>query len=86
MNALLYQCEQQLITEKGLPRRPWYRHTLYAPGYYTGYGVKTLPGVREAIEQRNWSEAQEQIQIAARALLSYIQKIEQILNLLQSSR
>jgi N-acetylated-alpha-linked acidic dipeptidase len=71
VNALLYKCEQNLLTEKGLPRRPWYRHTIYAPGYYTGYGVKTLPGVREAIEQRNWQEAIEQIDIAARALESY---------------
>src|SRR5690606_10899355 len=51
LNAILYRCEQQLLTDQGLPRRPWYRHTIYSPGYYTGYGVKTLPGIREAIEQ-----------------------------------
>jgi len=59
LNKLLYHAEQQLLSD-GLPRRPWYKHTIYAPGFYTGYGVKTLPGIREAIEQRNWTEAQEQ--------------------------
>ena len=60
-NQSLYRAEQQLLNETGLPRRAWYKHTLYAPGFYTGYGVKTMPGIREAIEQRNWKEAQEQI-------------------------
>ncbi|MEJ2584033.1 MAG: transferrin receptor-like dimerization domain-containing protein [Robiginitalea sp.] len=61
LNTLLMHAEQQLTSEEGLPRRPWYRHQIYAPGFYTGYGVKTLPGVREAIEQENWEEAQQQI-------------------------
>jgi N-acetylated-alpha-linked acidic dipeptidase len=65
VNQKLYRAEQQLLTSDGLPRRPWYKHAIYAPGFYTGYGVKTLPGIREAIEQRNWKEAQEQIEIAA---------------------
>jgi N-acetylated-alpha-linked acidic dipeptidase len=60
-NQSLYRAEQQLLNETGLPRRSWYKHVLYAPGYYTGYGVKTMPGIREALEQRNWNEAQEQI-------------------------
>jgi N-acetylated-alpha-linked acidic dipeptidase len=68
VNQALYRAEQQLLSDNGLPRRGWYRHTIYAPGFYTGYGVKTLPGIREAIEQRNWKEAQEQIQVAARVL------------------
>jgi N-acetylated-alpha-linked acidic dipeptidase len=46
---------------EGLPRRDWFRHQIYAPGFYTGYGVKTLPGVREAIEQRAWAEADREI-------------------------
>jgi len=61
LNIKLFQAEQQLLNAKGLPRRPWYKHTLYAPGFYTGYGVKTVPGVREAIEQKQFDEAQEQI-------------------------
>ncbi len=76
LNQLLYQAEQKLLSANGLPRRPWFKHTIYAPGYYTGYGVKTLPGVREAIEQRNWKEAQEQIEIAAQALAAYSSQVD----------
>jgi N-acetylated-alpha-linked acidic dipeptidase len=68
LNEALYRAEQSLLTPGGLPRRPWYKHTIYAPGFYTGYGVKTMPGVREAIEQRDWKEAQDQIKIAADAI------------------
>ncbi|MBK7832550.1 MAG: hypothetical protein IPJ56_09480 [Gemmatimonadetes bacterium] len=50
-----------MLIPDGLPKRPWYQHALYAPGYYTGYGVKTMPGVREAIEQKEWTLAQEQV-------------------------
>ncbi len=67
-NKLLFHAEQQLLSETGLPRRGWYKHTLYAPGFYTGYGAKTMPGIREAIEQRNWKEAHEQILVDARVL------------------
>jgi len=65
LNASLHKAEQKMLTDAGLPRRSWYHHMVYAPGFYTGYGVKTLPGIREAIEQRNWKEAQEQIEVAA---------------------
>jgi N-acetylated-alpha-linked acidic dipeptidase len=78
LNKALYRAEQQLLAANGLPRRSWYRHTLYAPGFYTGYGVKTIPGVREAIEQRNWKEAQEQITVVSQAIMnlaSYLQRI-----------
>jgi len=61
INAKIYSAEQSLLLPAGLPRRPWYKHSLYAPGFYTGYGVKTVPGVREAIEQKNWLETQQQI-------------------------
>ena len=67
-NKALYKAEQQLLLPNGLPRRNWYRHSIYAPGFYTGYGVKTMPGIREAIEQRKWKEAQEQITIDAAAI------------------
>lgn len=78
INRQLYQAEQQLLLADGLPRRSWYKHSIYAPGFYTGYGVKTLPGIREAIEQRNWKEAQEQIVNAASAitnLSAFLKKI-----------
>jgi N-acetylated-alpha-linked acidic dipeptidase len=68
LDAILMKAEQSLLGSEGLPKRPWYRHLLYAPGYYTGYGVKTVPGVREAIEQRDWSEADVQIGRVAKAL------------------
>ncbi len=51
LNDRLLEAEQGFLHDAGLPGRPWYRHQLYAPGFYTGYGVKTLPGVREAIEK-----------------------------------
>ena len=68
LDEALYKTERALIRTHGLPRRDWFRHQIYAPGFYTGYGVKTLPGIREAIEQRNWKEAEEQIEIVATVL------------------
>jgi len=66
-NKKLFQAEQQLLGN-GLPMRPWYRHVIYAPGYYTGYGVKTMPGIREAIEENKWAEAQSQIKVASEVI------------------
>ncbi|HZS58884.1 MAG TPA: transferrin receptor-like dimerization domain-containing protein [Gemmatimonadaceae bacterium] len=61
VNAILIKSERALTSPEGLPNRPWYRHLLYAPGFYTGYGVKTVPGVREAIEQNDWGLANSEI-------------------------
>jgi N-acetylated-alpha-linked acidic dipeptidase len=68
INKSLIQSERQLTDAAGLPRRPWYRHLLYAPGFYTGYAVKTMPGVREAIEEKNYAEAEREIVRVAEAL------------------
>jgi N-acetylated-alpha-linked acidic dipeptidase len=68
VNARLIQSERQFIDEGGLPRRPWYRHLLYAPGFYTGYGVKTMPGVREGIEQKRYAEAEKEVVRVAAAM------------------
>jgi len=68
LDRLFMDFERTLTTKDGLPGRPWYVHQIYAPGRYTGYGVKTLPGVREAIETRKWIEAGEQIGVAAGVL------------------
>ncbi|MEO8946417.1 MAG: transferrin receptor-like dimerization domain-containing protein [Gemmatimonadaceae bacterium] len=68
LNSDLLQSERLLLSSSGLPNRPWYKHLLYAPGYYTGYGVKTIPGVREAIEQREWPLVGTQIARVATAL------------------
>jgi N-acetylated-alpha-linked acidic dipeptidase len=60
--------ERTLARSEGLPGRPWFKHQVYAPGFYTGYGVKTLPAVREALEQRQWSQASAQIETVAQTL------------------
>ena len=68
LNKSAIQSERQLTHEAGLPRRSWYRHLLYAPGFYTGYSVKTMPGVREAMEQKDFAEAEREIARVAEAL------------------
>ena len=68
LNAKLIQSERKLTSADGLPGRPWFKHMIYAPGFYTGYGVKTIPGVREAIEQKKWKEAEQQIAIVGTIL------------------
>lgn len=78
LNTGLYQAEQQLLSAQGLPRRGWYRHSIYAPGFYTGYGVKTLPGIREAIEQRYWKEAQDQIDLDASILNNFSKYLDKL--------
>jgi N-acetylated-alpha-linked acidic dipeptidase len=67
-NSRLIAVERTLTSNQGLPNRPWYKHEIYAPGFYTGYGVKTLPGVRESIEQKQWKQADEQIALVAKVL------------------
>ena len=68
VNERLVQAERALTSTEGLKNRPWYVHMLYAPGFYTGYGVKTIPGVREAIEQGEWQDADREIARAAAAV------------------
>lgn len=76
IDRIFMGAERALTRPEGLPRRPWYRHQVYAPGFYTGYGVKTLPGVREALEQRQWNEAAEQVEETARALFRLAAEID----------
>lgn len=78
VNQKLMKLEAALLDEEGLPRRPWFKHELYAPGFYTGYGVKTLPGVREAIEQKKWKEAQDEIEVLAKTLANYNKALHNI--------
>src|SRR6202521_1602524 len=68
VNHLLIESERKLTTSAGLPNRPWFKHQLYAPGFYTGYAVKTVPAVREAIEQKQWRQADEAIVVVAGVL------------------
>ncbi len=78
LNKRLMLAEHVLTSEDGLPRRSWYKHQIYAPGFYTGYGVKTLPGVREAVEEKNWKEAQEQIAKLAKTLKDFDKHIQEM--------
>jgi N-acetylated-alpha-linked acidic dipeptidase len=78
INRLLFTSERLLTRESGLEGRPWYKHFIYAPGFYTGYGVKTIPGVREAIEQREYPAVDSQIQIAAGVLNQMAARIEEL--------
>lgn len=71
LNEILIKTERALTLAGGLPGRPWYTHQIYAPGFYTGYGVKTIPAVREAIEERSWDEASKQIKVVAGVLDKY---------------
>jgi len=68
VNVKLIETERALTSSDGLPGRPWFKHLIYAPGLYTGYGVKTIPGVREAIEQKKWKDAEAETVRVARAL------------------
>ena len=68
INALLRSVDQAFINSKGLPRRDWFKNMMYAPGYYTGYGVKTLPGIREGLEERKWNEVRLYIKEVSKAL------------------
>jgi N-acetylated-alpha-linked acidic dipeptidase len=83
LDELLYTSEQLLTREAGLEGRPWYKHFIYAPGFHTGYGVKTIPGVREAIEGRNYDEVDGQIRLAAEVIDGMTQRIRAVNALLK---
>ena len=83
VNEELLRTERALTDPNGLPGRPWFKHQLYAPGFYTGYGVKTIPAVREAIEQKQWALADQSIQTVARILEGESAAIERAANELE---
>jgi N-acetylated-alpha-linked acidic dipeptidase len=76
LDAVLMKSERSMLRPEGLPGRPWFKNQVYAPGLYTGYGVKTLPAVREAIEQRRWREAEEQARTVGAVLEGYADEID----------
>ncbi|HKC66309.1 MAG TPA: transferrin receptor-like dimerization domain-containing protein [Pyrinomonadaceae bacterium] len=86
LDEALMRTERAMTREQGLPRRPWFKHQIYAPGFYTGYGVKTLPGVREAIEQRAWKEANDEVIVVAETLDSLSAEIDRATNILKGGR
>ena len=75
-NAILLKTERALTRDEGLPGRPWFKHFVYAPGFYTGYGVKTLPAVRETIEQREWDRIDERVAATAAVLEAFAAEVE----------
>ena len=77
LNETLYRSERALASPNGLPGRDWYRHQLYAPGMYTGYGAKTLPGIREAVEASRWDEANQQAKQVAGVLKALNTRVEE---------
>ncbi len=83
LDRLLLGSERALTRREGLPGRPWYRHQIYAPGQYTGYGVKTLPAVREAIELRRWREAEEQAVVVAGTIEAFAREVDRAAAILQ---
>jgi N-acetylated-alpha-linked acidic dipeptidase len=83
INRLLIDSERDLTLDPGLPGRPWYRHRIYAPGRYTGYSVKTLPGIREAVEANKPDEAAEQAKQVAQALQTLADHIKEAARLLE---
>ena len=84
LNAKLIESERTLTNDAGLPRRPWFKHLLYAPGVYSGYGVKTVPGVREGIEQKRYAEAEQEIIRVAKALQDEAALIDSAAQMLES--
>src|SRR5438105_6127244 len=86
VNERLLQAERALTSPEGLVKRSWYTHLLYAPGFYTGYGVKTMPGVREAIEQGQWGSVNGEIQRVAAALNREATLVSRLADALNAAR
>jgi N-acetylated-alpha-linked acidic dipeptidase len=77
LQALMFNIDQTLAPDVGLPGRTWYKNLIYAPGRFTGYGAKTLPGVREAIEDQRWADANRYVKLTADALQAYCDRLDQ---------
>ena len=85
LNEALYTSERSFRHDAGLPRRGWFKHLAYAPGLYTGYGVKTLPGIREGIEQEQWDEAKSFVPIVADAIRKLAADVDRATDLLKAA-
>ena len=77
LNRLLYSSERRLAHDEGLPQREWFRHQIYAPGLYTGYGVKTIPGIREGIEEEAWEEAKYYVKVVSDVVGSLVSQVNE---------
>ena len=76
VNQLVFSSERRLGNDAGLPRRDWFKHQIYAPGFYTGYGVKTLPQIREGLEEGQWDEARQGVTQVAAAISSLAEQVD----------
>jgi len=76
LNSALRETETDFISQSGLPNRPWYKHTIYAPGEYTGYAAVVIPGVNEALDAKNQTVATEQLSTLTQALNHAAQTLE----------
>ena len=83
LNQLLYTSERRLAHDEGLPNREWFRHQVYAPGFYTGYGVKTIPGIREGIEEEEWEEARYYVSVVSEALENLVAQVKEARGLVE---
>jgi len=83
LNETLYRTERAFRYEPGLPKREWFKHLVYAPGLYTGYGVKTLPGIREGAEQGQWDEARSFIPVVATSVNALTADVERATDMLK---
>ena len=85
VNALLIRVERAFASPDGLPRREWYKHLLYAPGFYTGYGVKTMPQIREGLEENRFTEAQGGVRTVSAAINALAAQVRDAAQALQSA-
>jgi N-acetylated-alpha-linked acidic dipeptidase len=86
LQGLMQSLDQTLLADQGLPYRNWYKNLIYAPGRFTGYGAKTLPGIREAIEERRFTDATTYIALTAQALNAYSAGLEQATAIVNGGR
>jgi N-acetylated-alpha-linked acidic dipeptidase len=77
LNRLLLTSEQKLGNTEGLPRREWFKHQMYAPGFYTGYGVKTMPQIREGLEENRFTEAQGGVRTVSAAVTALATQVSE---------
>ena len=85
LNALLLTSEQKLGNTEGLPRRDWFKHQIYAPGFYTGYGVKTMPQIREGLEEGRFTEAQGGVRTVSAAINALAAQVNEAAKALQQA-
>jgi N-acetylated-alpha-linked acidic dipeptidase len=84
LNKLLLTSEQKLGNSDGLPRRDWFKHQIYAPGFYTGYGVKTMPQIREGLEENRFTEAQGGVRTVSAAINALAAQVNEAREKLQA--